>query len=139
MDYLVYVEHNAENLQFYLWYKDYCSRFHALSENEKALSPPFNPTSVEAAEKGGELEVAVRDRNIHTSLQDTGLPIYSEVDEIKTVDSIGSPSFRSPISSDFSSVPSDAEVTAQAGLKWQPCLCPFSSFGVEEDSGTDNI
>lgn len=127
MDYLVYVEHNAENLQFYLWYKDYCTRFEALSENEKSLSPPFNPTSVEVAEisKSGEAEFGVRERKIGLSLQDTGLPIYNERDDIKAVDSIESPSFRSPTSSDFSSVPSAAEVAVQAGLKWQPCLCPL--------------
>ena len=27
MNYLVYIEHSAENLQFYLWYKDYQTRF----------------------------------------------------------------------------------------------------------------
>ena len=42
MDYLVYIEHNAENLQFYLWYKDYVRRFGTLSGNEKKLSPVFN-------------------------------------------------------------------------------------------------
>ncbi|CUS06920.1 unnamed protein product [Tuber aestivum] len=40
MSYLLYVEHAAENLQFYLWLRDYTERFNALSENEKALSPP---------------------------------------------------------------------------------------------------
>lgn len=43
MDYLVYVAHDAENLQFYLWLEDYKKRFDALSEREKALSPEWNP------------------------------------------------------------------------------------------------
>lgn len=112
MDYLVYVEHNAENLQFYLWYKDYCSRFDALSEHEKSLSQPFNPSLAEVAEvsKGGETEFAMKE-------------IYSERDDVKIAHSMGSPSFRSPASSNFSSVPSDSEVAAQAGLKWRPCWC----------------
>ncbi|KAI5778682.1 hypothetical protein EDC01DRAFT_330530 [Geopyxis carbonaria] len=41
MKYLIYIEHCAENLQFFLWYKDYVERFEKLSENEKALSPEF--------------------------------------------------------------------------------------------------
>ncbi|KAI1388922.1 uncharacterized protein F4822DRAFT_429538 [Hypoxylon trugodes] len=37
-DYLIYVERNAENLQFYLWYCDYVERWSQLSEQEKARS-----------------------------------------------------------------------------------------------------
>ena len=43
MDYLVYIEFSAENLQFYLWFKDYVRRFETLPEKEKALSPEFIP------------------------------------------------------------------------------------------------
>ncbi|MCJ1471371.1 hypothetical protein MMC13_000010 [Lambiella insularis] len=39
MDYLVYISHDAENLQFYLWLQDYKNRFDALPASEKALSP----------------------------------------------------------------------------------------------------
>ncbi|KAF2094030.1 regulator of G protein-like protein [Rhizodiscina lignyota] len=42
MDYLVYVERNAENLQFYLWLRDYTRRFEALKPEEQALSPVWN-------------------------------------------------------------------------------------------------
>ena len=45
MDYLIYVEHGAENLQFYLWYKDYSIRFNDLPESEKVLSPPYSGAS----------------------------------------------------------------------------------------------
>ncbi|KAK2829840.1 hypothetical protein FQN49_007207 [Arthroderma sp. PD_2] len=41
MNYLIYVERAAENLQFYLWYRDYIQRFAALSESHWALSPPW--------------------------------------------------------------------------------------------------
>jgi hypothetical protein len=47
MDYLVYVEHNAENLQFFLWYKDYVRHFEELPENEKVLSPEWIPETTE--------------------------------------------------------------------------------------------
>jgi hypothetical protein len=43
MDYLVYIAHDAENLQFYLWYRDYEKRFNRLKQNEKALSPAIEP------------------------------------------------------------------------------------------------
>jgi len=41
MDFLKYVEHSAENLQFYLWFKDYSKRFEALPETERNLSPEW--------------------------------------------------------------------------------------------------
>lgn len=41
MNYLVYVERSAENLQFYLWYKDYSERFAILPYNDLVLSPEW--------------------------------------------------------------------------------------------------
>lgn len=41
MDYMVYVAHDAENLQFYLWLRDYTARFNALRPEERALSPEW--------------------------------------------------------------------------------------------------
>ena len=42
MGYLLYVSHDAENLQFYLWLQDYTNRFFATTPNEQALSPPWS-------------------------------------------------------------------------------------------------
>ncbi|MCJ1466457.1 hypothetical protein MMC07_005076 [Pseudocyphellaria aurata] len=39
MGYLLYVSHDAENLQFYLWFQDYSKRFLATPRTEQALSP----------------------------------------------------------------------------------------------------
>lgn len=39
MNYLVYVEHAAENLQFWLWYKDYAKRFNAAATADVGLAP----------------------------------------------------------------------------------------------------
>ncbi len=47
MNYLVYIEHAAENLQFFLWYRDYTKRFSEQPANERALAPIW---SVEQAE-----------------------------------------------------------------------------------------
>ena len=46
LDYLTYVTHDAENLQFYLWMVDYFQRFRNAPKSEKELSPPWkiNPS-----------------------------------------------------------------------------------------------
>ncbi|PNY26248.1 Regulator of G protein signaling superfamily [Tolypocladium capitatum] len=41
MNYLVYVEHSAENLQFWLWYKDYVKRFDSADTADLALAPEW--------------------------------------------------------------------------------------------------
>ncbi|KAI1423435.1 hypothetical protein F5Y12DRAFT_716388 [Xylaria sp. FL1777] len=41
MNYLIYIEHSAENLQFFLWYRDYVKRFDAAPDSETALSPEW--------------------------------------------------------------------------------------------------
>ncbi|KAH8888346.1 hypothetical protein GQ53DRAFT_843706 [Thozetella sp. PMI_491] len=43
MDYLYYIEHNAESLQFFLWYCDYIQRWSQLLPRQKALSPVWDP------------------------------------------------------------------------------------------------
>ena len=42
MDYLVYVEHNAEVLQFFLWYCEYIRRWSHLEPKQKELSPVWD-------------------------------------------------------------------------------------------------
>ena len=41
MNYLQYIERSAENLQFFLWYRDYSKRFSALSSKEQMLAPEW--------------------------------------------------------------------------------------------------
>ena len=38
MNYLIYVERSAENLQFFLWYRDYAKRFGAAKNSDMALA-----------------------------------------------------------------------------------------------------
>lgn len=58
MDYLTYVEMNAENLQFYLWYKDYVHRWETkVSKNDKALSPEWDHAEKEAPDLKRETEI----------------------------------------------------------------------------------
>ena len=48
MNYLKYIEHSAENLQFFLWYRSYAERFSQLPESERALSPEWTVAQAEA-------------------------------------------------------------------------------------------
>ncbi|KAI3321525.1 hypothetical protein HD806DRAFT_502782 [Xylariaceae sp. AK1471] len=41
MNYLIYIEHSAENLQFFLWYRDYVKRFNEAPASEIALAPEW--------------------------------------------------------------------------------------------------
>ena len=41
LDYLIYISHDAENLQFWLWMRDYRKRFNALTAAQKRLSPAW--------------------------------------------------------------------------------------------------
>lgn len=38
MNYLIYIEHSAENLQFFLWYRSYALRFHGAATADLALA-----------------------------------------------------------------------------------------------------
>ncbi|KAI9813553.1 MAG: hypothetical protein M1832_006284 [Thelocarpon impressellum] len=49
MNYLVYIERAAENLQFFLWYRDYCKRFDATPEGERVLAKEWTAAMAEAA------------------------------------------------------------------------------------------
>jgi len=51
MNFLKYIELSAENLQFYLWYRDYSKRFNELPESEKALSPAWTGEKATAETK----------------------------------------------------------------------------------------
>jgi hypothetical protein len=53
MNYLKYIELAAENLQFYLWFRDYSKRFNELPETKKALSPEWTGKDFEAENQAG--------------------------------------------------------------------------------------
>lgn len=51
MDYLVYVAHDAENLQFFLWYRDYVKRFHEWQTQQQNISSPaMDPFLLDSSE-----------------------------------------------------------------------------------------
>ncbi|KIX01524.1 uncharacterized protein Z518_09250 [Rhinocladiella mackenziei CBS 650.93] len=54
MDFLRYIEFDAENLQFFLWYKDYCKRFAELPDTERKLAPEWAGEQALAAKANAE-------------------------------------------------------------------------------------
>ncbi len=54
MNYLIYIEHAAENLQFFLWYRDYVQRFSALPDGERGLAPVWTVEQAEAEAMGNQ-------------------------------------------------------------------------------------
>lgn len=48
MNYLKFIEFSAENLQFYLWFRDYSERFNKLPPSEKVLAPEWSQSQAEA-------------------------------------------------------------------------------------------
>ncbi|KAH8687866.1 regulator of G protein-like protein [Tricladium varicosporioides] len=129
MDYLIYVEHNAENLQFFLWYKDYCKRFDTLSEKDKALSPPWIPDTTEIPEltRDEKEKKWKSNRDAMAKIMDSGYdkksPTFSsdsETDPSSPTLKKGGESSYPGCASGYGSIPTNAEVAAQAGLKWQP-------------------
>jgi hypothetical protein len=134
MDYLVYVEHNAENLQFYLWYKDYEKRFNALSENEKALSPEFFPTADAPYLSDKPIDpkrftVAAMMENGYDGTA-AGADIFGGAKDTLRRGSAAIKDNASVVGSTISNATTltTAEVTAQAGLKWQPCTSNLPLF-----------
>jgi hypothetical protein len=143
MDYLVYVEYNAENLQFFLWYGDYVRRFDALPEKEKALSPEWMPEAKDLPNLSNDGEKGEKKRTKRDTLEtaiDTGYDsktaaFFDNESEFRTTPT--SPGHHisvmkgngSTIASSVSesTTPSTVELTSQAGLKWQTCRPTLSA------------
>lgn len=47
MNYLIYIERSAENLQFFLWHRDYVQRFKEAKTSDIALAPEWTPAMEE--------------------------------------------------------------------------------------------
>lgn len=134
MNYLKYVEHSAENLQFYLWYRDYCSRFDNLPESERSLSPEWTKSDADAA-----LHSPPRKANaiVTQILKDT---VFAEskvavdrVDPFHTPPESPSPDDdrADDASDDYCTTSATTLVSPQAaaetafdnaGMKWMPCM-----------------
>jgi hypothetical protein len=130
MDYLVYKEHCAENLQFYLWFKDYEKRFNALPDRQRNLSPEWiEPTrEVPDLTRGS----STRKEGKHEHKRSTSTQMMSETkrdmngvnfsfEDDKDGQNV-KPDSMSYILDVSRTMPVTAEAHTQAGLKWQSCL-----------------
>ncbi|BFZ65350.1 hypothetical protein YB2330_006516 [Saitoella coloradoensis] len=107
--YTHHIEHSSENLQFYLWYLDYCQRFAALPIEQQSLAPEvaqmgppspgvlkatgagLRPDSATTLAAGAEKRAGLVERkgSFATSLTNTTSPseysrTYSEKDALKS-------------------------------------------------------
>ncbi|KAF2839878.1 hypothetical protein M501DRAFT_932495 [Patellaria atrata CBS 101060] len=141
MNYLKYIELSAENLQFYLWHRDYTKRFAALPENEQVLSKEWTIEQAEAEAHAAQSNASKK------KLSPTVATVFKGTDfdpTAKHYDSEKSNPFYTPPASsegqrknsEVSSLSSKAdsgwqsskaahsrkagEVFEEAGLKWQP-------------------
>lgn len=142
MNYLKYIEYSAENLQFFLWYRDYSARWESLKDVEKSLAPEWT-VSAEA------------DHTVSTSRPKRVAPEIaqvlsnSEFGHLPKVTSDRADPFNTPpqslsfedkreVASDNASSVSDEKTLLgsansnhralteqafdEAGLKWKPCM-----------------
>lgn len=143
MDYLIYVEHNAENLQFYLWYRDYVQRFEALPKAAQALSPEWVPEK-EARKLGKDQErhtpnkLAKRRQASTASAMKPGFDVSTST----FAEEMNEAGFHKPgnhkastfvikdkemfISEGTSTESNELNDFQTAGLTWQPCTLIFS-------------
>ncbi|KAL8829400.1 MAG: hypothetical protein Q9191_002042 [Dirinaria sp. TL-2023a] len=122
MNYLCYVSHDAENLQFYLWLADYHHRFQRAPQSEKQLCPKWQadellksdnktrPFSPSMSEKHMVI-LGVKEQDISTlSTEDMSNASTWEDQQTR---------YSATISSmDLDGFPS-ADVIGAAGIKWQ--------------------
>jgi hypothetical protein len=124
MDYLVYIEHSAENLQFYLWYRDYVRRWNALPASQRALSPKMRPDLADYPILNREKRTSREGKvpSARPNMRSEGWNangisfLFDEQDEDLDAASFIAASF------DKSTTPADGDISAQVGLKWQPCM-----------------
>ena len=144
MNYLIYIERNAENLQFFLWFRDYAKRFAALPASDRGLAPEWTVEQAEAqAEKGNTITPALVSAETAAVFKGTDFtPSKATVVEVKANPFNTPPrtpagekdrSSVVPSETDWSEIGSTLKSSTKshqqkaagafegADLKWQPC------------------
>ena len=107
--------HDAENLQFYLWFHDYSRRFFAASSAEQALSPPWDESATQTM--SNDLGPRLPDNQAGLGMKfnfdfdAADIPLFPISDQHRVLSSSipGKP------------IRSVESANAQMGLKWQSC------------------
>lgn len=142
MNYLKYIEHTAENLQFFLWYRDYSARFSQLPESEQQLSPEWTKARIESEAVGAQKRTKRLNPQVAAVFKDTDFAeggaktIEERKDPFNTPPKTPSLSDGRELGTDYASSYGDdrtlASTTQQvnradeafddAGMKWKPCM-----------------
>ncbi|KAI4210053.1 MAG: hypothetical protein LQ351_007043 [Letrouitia transgressa] len=128
MDYLVYVSHDAENLQFWLWLQEYTKKFYSAPPSEQALSMPWTP--IDPPQTLGQDPSQLPSRTFDK--QKIGVTQYEinfDQPDLPMSPAFDKQSFTSGVTnSNRSANESVEDAYAQAGLKWHSfTIQPFRS------------
>ena len=143
MNYLKYIEYSAENLQFYLWYKDYSARFDQLPASEKVLAPEWTRAKAEAEAAGNTSTTKVSKQSnaqVNEVLKDTDFADGKPKNMIESADPFGTPDKTPSLEvkrdglSEYGSSTCEKTTASsathrsmadnafdEAGMKWKPC------------------
>lgn len=143
MNYLVYIEYSAENLQFFLWYRDYVKRFNELPPSERVLAPEWTIEQSEAEASTNQVtgaQISISKEAAAILKGSDFVPPSVSMVELKSSDPFNTPprtptttgstarlesaqSEHNPTAKNFgkSFQHTAAGAFADADLKWQPC------------------
>jgi hypothetical protein len=120
----MYVEQNAEYLQFFLWYCDYIERWTTLPPEEKALAPKWDPESKRLK----------RDKSTRSPAAKEKIKLGKILD---ILDKEGDRKHSKSLSSStVSSLPSIPDSVAETEGKWIPCKL-YDPVFVSNDGSTN--
>ncbi len=133
MDYLYYIEHSAESLQFFLWYYDYIQRWSQLLPRQKALSPIWDPETTKEPRSRFVTYSHKRARsekmNKILSIMDMESKTDSQVDDSERKSTQSAPSnFSRPRTMSTSTI-STVRSPTESNADWQPCESRLRSCG----------
>lgn len=142
MDYLYYVEHNAESLQFFLWYCDYVERWSGLLPRQKALSQPWDP---DKAKEPRSRFITYSHKRARSDKIGKIMTILEMDSEKKTKESFEGDPSRGSVSTTASGKssrprtppPAILSPTGSAKEDWQPCKISLTYSQVA--SSADNV
>jgi hypothetical protein len=129
MDYLVYIAHDAETLQFYLWLQDYKKRYATLRKEEQALSPEWQASKLaedrRLTTKKSTGDFPTMDKESSIRMAELSKAAKEVFDEPPTPETATATDYESFITKSVDSQKTVSELAdeanQQAGLKWQPC------------------
>jgi hypothetical protein len=137
MNYLKYIELSAENLQFFLWHRDYVKRFNDLPAKEQALASEWTveQSNADAQTPGRSKKISSDAAAILKGTDFAGRPKVSEGEKVNPFytpprtpsgqgerSSFGESNYESTVSDGKTDhAQRAAEAFKDVNLKWKPC------------------